>query len=418
MAVHRFLGIVVLVTALSSSVLVAAAGPDPFPGEAVAEPSPREAVAETSPAEIVAEPSPAGVHTFRLRYQPDGFRFPQYFDYGEREVVFKEEPKFEGTEIVRGALAVGPEQSVVFGFAWDKEGRALYLDADRDLDLTDERPWDQSAKEWDWCACFNGISLQVPVDGHPVDCRIDLDLYHSSPSGNVDVRSGWVGRVNLEGRDYQVAFPVNLADGLFAFGAPMVFARGARGLDWGNITPSHPACLWATPELFLNGASYKLETRFDGNDMLLSFTEIDRPLGTVLFKGEHVERLVLVERLEDSTFSQAVLDSPSGTIELPVGRYSMGTIRLDYGSTPTPWKGTVIGGIEIHDDGPIELCYGTPLKNVVTTTCSMSEVTLHQRVTGIGGGWYSPSDETEEDAPTYAIRHAGKEVVAGKFEYG
>jgi hypothetical protein len=421
MAICRFCTIAVVVTAILSSVPMAAEVPGAFQRGIVGHPFPREAVAKPSPREVIAEPSPDGVHTFRLRYQSEGFRFPRYFDYGDLEVVFKKEPAFEGTNIVRGALTADPEQAAVFGFAWDKEGKTLYLDTDRDLDLTDETPWDQSADR-DWCASFNGISLQIPVDGQPIDCRIDLDLYYASPSVNADVRSGWVGMVNLEGRDYEVAFPGDLAGELFTFDASMVFAPNAGGLGWGDITSRHPACLRATPELFLNGASYRLEVQFDGGDILVSFTEIDRPLRTVSFVGEHVSRLVLCEYGEHSVCFQAVLDNPSGTVSVPRGEYSYATVTLHEGSAPGLWRGTAIGGIvdgiEIRDDGPIELRYGAPLKNVVTTTCSTSEVILFQRVTGISGAWYSPSEESEEDAPTYAIRHAGKELVSGKFEYG
>jgi len=402
MAVLRFYEIVVLATALFLSVPAAASGSDP------------------SPAEVAAETSPNETHTFRLRYQPEGFAFTWYLESIDQEVVFKKEPVFQGTEIVRGAMAVGPEQFAPFGFAWDKEGKALYLDTDRDFDLTDETPWGPPAKGGKQWAVFRGISLQVSVDGQPLECKIDVQLHNDMAYDDfATVRSGWVGSVALGGQDYDVAFMGRPGIGILDSGAYLFLAPGRVGFGAKDITFRHPASLWrVTPQMFLNDASYRLGAQFDGGDVLLSFTEIDRPLRTVSFGGKYVTRLEMYEYGEHSFCFRTVLDNPTGNLSVPTGEYFSAIVTLHDGSVPVSWKGFALGSIEIHDDGPIELRYGGPLKNTITAACSMSEITLRQSVRGVGGASYSPSDETEENAPTYAIRHAGKELVAGKFEYG
>ena len=131
-----------------------------------------------------------------------------------------------------------------------------------------------------------------------------------------------------------------------------------------------------------------------------------------------MSRLVMYEYGEHSICFQAVVDNPTGTISVPTGEYLYATVALHDDSMPGLWKGFARGPIEIRDDGPTELCYGGPLKNVVTVARSMSELYLLQSVTGIGGVEYSPSEKVDEEAPTYTIRNDGEELVVGKFEYG
>ncbi len=55
-----------------------------------------------------------------------------------RSSAFKKEPVFSGGEVIRGMLPLGSGTSDEMGFAWDRAAGKLYLDLNRNLDLTDD----------------------------------------------------------------------------------------------------------------------------------------------------------------------------------------------------------------------------------------------------------------------------------------
>ena len=93
----------------------------------------------------VSAGAPAAVGTdepiaFRLQFTGTGLPPSSCRGVSEGEVAFRREPAYGDGEVARRALRVGPAESNFVGFAWDKAKGKLYLDTDRDLDLTDETP--------------------------------------------------------------------------------------------------------------------------------------------------------------------------------------------------------------------------------------------------------------------------------------
>ena len=83
---------------------------------------------------------------------PGGQSVTAYLDYRElnysiinwglpvtpRSSAFKKEPVFSGGKVIRGMLQLGGGTSDEMGFAWDRTAGKLYLDLNRNLDLTDD----------------------------------------------------------------------------------------------------------------------------------------------------------------------------------------------------------------------------------------------------------------------------------------
>jgi hypothetical protein len=77
---------------------------------------------------------------FTLKPVSAGIRFSVYPDLDKHEMVFKSEPLGLGADTVGGAFVLGSESGDLIGFAWDKSHAVLYIDTNRNLDLTDDEP--------------------------------------------------------------------------------------------------------------------------------------------------------------------------------------------------------------------------------------------------------------------------------------
>ena len=79
----------------------------------------------------------ASAATYPLKYRASGESESFSLPLDKSEVRFKKEPAYEG-EVVRSLLAVAPGGGEFIGFACDLQAKKLYLDLNRNLDLTDD----------------------------------------------------------------------------------------------------------------------------------------------------------------------------------------------------------------------------------------------------------------------------------------
>ena len=79
------------------------------------------------------------VVTAHLDYQEVSYSFANWgARVGSKDPTFKKEPTLSGSKVVRGTLQLGANPSEEMGFAWDRNAGKLYLDLNRNLDLTDD----------------------------------------------------------------------------------------------------------------------------------------------------------------------------------------------------------------------------------------------------------------------------------------
>ena len=82
--------------------------------------------------------SASGGETFNLEYVEDGFRLGVAADVLTDTQRFEKEPDLGERAIVRGRLLTGTGEDSWTGFAWDRSKGTLYLDLNRNRDLTDD----------------------------------------------------------------------------------------------------------------------------------------------------------------------------------------------------------------------------------------------------------------------------------------
>ena len=79
------------------------------------------------------------VVTAYLDYRAVDYSFVNWgLSVTQRYSAFPKEPALSGGKIIRGVMQLGSGGSNEMAFVWDRAGRKLYLDLNRNLDLTDD----------------------------------------------------------------------------------------------------------------------------------------------------------------------------------------------------------------------------------------------------------------------------------------
>ena len=140
----------------------------------------------------------------------------------ESGAAFSKEPVYSGPGVFRGLLRLGNDTNAFMPFAWDERQRRLYLDLNRNRDLTDDPAGVFTATGRD-LQLFRDILLEFPSKQGPYQVRVDAHVFgQGGPGGKVRVflyvRSLWDGAVELNGKKWYVAV-IDRPDGRLGPGA-------------------------------------------------------------------------------------------------------------------------------------------------------------------------------------------------------
>ena len=387
-------------------------------------------------------------HVFRLQYKESGFWFHVRLDLESTEVVFKKEPDYAGREVVRSVLPIGQGRDDFIGFAWDRVGRRLYLDLNRNLDLTD----DPSGAFESQNGLFEGIRLEYTDGEVSIPYVIDVAFYR--PFGSfARIRSGWEGEIELNGKKMSLGIVDNM-DGTVRSGprvrepsgpgdiiAPRPFdsliLRARNGTDEPDTSEvlgdvelppiGMPARLldpdpFPIPQrLSFDGGSYDLAFAFEPGEtqteLVATFTESDTPMGKLKIDGQFIKRLILWERVSRG-LSLVVLDSPDTSVLVPVGEHFEQMVYLDSGGPRGLFRAQRYASVFITEDEPTTLTIGGPLKHDFRVYRRGNALQFAHTLRGTGGITYTASEPDLEEAPVFVIYKDGQEIASGAFEYG
>ena len=123
---------------------------------------------------------------------------------------FRKEPVFAGHNVFRGFFCLGTDTNLFVPFAWDEEQRKLYVDANRNLDLTDDAPGGYLAADKS-LELFRGVRLEFPSPQGAFQVLVDAHVFGRGigpgwkPRVFLYVRSLWEGGVELNGKKWYLA---------------------------------------------------------------------------------------------------------------------------------------------------------------------------------------------------------------------
>ena len=274
------------------------------------------------------EAPPPTEHVFNLEYKPNGFSLDVSVDIWKQDMRFEKEPEFGQRHIVRGLLLAGTEEKYHIGFAWDRAEGKLYLDLNRNRDLTDEPKGIFEADNSRPHQHFGEIpvKLQMASSILPYVINIGFHLYNQNrPYGYISIVSGFQAEIELNGKKWLLKVADNM-DGKITQSDRIVLIPVEANIGLGYKQLSSPV-----PEtVFFDGHNYNISFEFQHREttplLQANFVETDSSMGELLLEGKFIKRLVL-----EAGSSLVLFDSPEAIVSIPAGNYHWRNIFLDVG---------------------------------------------------------------------------------------
>ena len=369
--------------------------------------------------------SPGPAVTAYLDYRDVGFYCSQLsLQVSRHSAPFRKEPMLSRDNVSRGMLALGGGASNEMAFAWDRHAGRLYLDLNRNLDLTDDPAGVFLKVVGSWPSYYQSFTnVHLPLRTPGGECETLMALNFEGYGGlrcNAAIESFWQGKVTLQGVEWQMGLlPLGLKP-------PRAWEDGTLLLrPWSRHNEpfrSYDDSLEAFPfscELFVGNHAYRLQCadEVQGNvpKVRVQFTEEQPSLGEVKITGDSVRRVTL----EGGPY-MVILDQPGAVVRVPVGRYAPAKVCLKKGDVEACLDArtrAAAGRISVTDSEPAVVAAGGPLTNSVSISRNGRGLMLSYRLVGAGGG-YQVSDPYRVHPPEFTVYKGNKKIGSGKFEYG
>lgn len=280
-------------------------------------------------------PLPAGVKV-QLEYHETDYTIVNLsISITPQSMAFKKEPALTSGRIVRGFLNFGNSSSNAFPFLWRPDAGKLFLDLNRNRDLTDDPAGVYSTRAAGPASyqTFTNVHLvfNTPAGKWPVLANLNLYGYSSPPSCYAAVRSFWKGRLMLEGRDWQVGIVPNDLKEPGSFENGQLLLRPWPEQDqsfraYGGLLDTIPF----SRKLFVDGHAYQVTCAAAAQNgqtaVALQFTGQSVATGELKINGNSIRRLMLT-----GGPYLVVLDQPEGTVQIPTGSYNRFSVQLGQG---------------------------------------------------------------------------------------
>ena len=355
---------------------------------------------------LAQEATPSAVPLeFILRPVKEGFCCSLFREDRGAEVSFKKEPVYSSSKINRHALRFGDGPADFIGVACDVAANTLYIDRNRNLDLTDDGPGVKTSENF-YCE-FRDVTLELTHEDVSIGYVLDIDIF--GDYCNPIVRSGWKGDIELAGKPCSMGIADNL-DGAFSPDDSFIFDherhRAAR-LSFGEVDEE------LLPQWFLfEGQVYRMEVAFrvqeDETALAVTLTPITEGLMEITFEGQNVSRVVLAGK--DDIYG--ILEWPVPVMRIPEGVYTPNQVYvLD------SFLGQPENVEELKSGGNTLLKVGGPLSPKVVASRSGAALNMNYVLEGVEGASYEPDSESENRAK-FAIYKDGRPIKTGQFEYG
>ncbi|MGB8370824.1 MAG: hypothetical protein ACLPYZ_07450 [Limisphaerales bacterium] len=378
-------------------------------------------------ATAAANPQSGQVQTVHLDYVEVGYSFiNRGLPLVTRSTPFAKEPAFAGSKVVRGTFQPGGSASNAIAFAWDRAAGKLYLDLNRNLDLTDDPDGVFGCLEKNYSGhyqTFANVRLPFKTPSGNREMLVDLNLndYGSRPGCTAAVHSFWQGKVTLQGVECQVGVvenPFSRSDPA-PDGYLLLRRWAARNEPFSTDAGSFVAFPFPR-KLFYQNQACRLDctNELSGNNarLKLQFTGEQPVLGELKINGHFIERAIL----QGGPYL-VVLDQPETVVKVPVGKYNRPEVWLKQGDTVAYYSTYSVRpdqGITIDGNKPGLLAAGGPLTNSVSLSRHGKSLRFNYQLLGAGGEVYQLARVDRSQPPEFAVYKGDRKIASGKFEFG
>lgn len=365
-------------------------------------------------------------HVADLDYQEVSYSFINCgVPFDVQSSAFKKEPAFGQGKIIRGLIQFGGDKSNSMAFAWHRPTRKLYLDLNRNQDLTDDPAGVFVARERgpDFYQTFTNVHLPCNTASGKRQFLADLSLYDygSRPNCTAALRSMWQGKITLQGEEWQAGIVENSVGGFNASdGGYLLLRPWEKRAQPFNLLGGSLDAFTFPRKIFVKEQAYQVsrtsERQGENVRFKVRFEEEKPALGELKLSGAFLQRVVL----EGGPYL-VVLDQPRSVVKVPVGTYAPAKVWLKQGATEAYNEvrfPSSASRIAITTNKPANLALGGPLTNSVSVSRHGKSLNLAYQLVGVGGASYQLANQDRSKPPEFTVHHAGKKVGSGNFEFG
>jgi hypothetical protein len=332
-------------------------------------------------------------------------------------VEFKKEPFPNRGKIFRSVMPIGDAKNPI-PFALNASKRTLYLDLNRNLDLTDDpqysaEPYSQPSYQ------YYQFRIPLKIDDMSTSYIVNAVFYPHRNGSYVVIWSRWEGLIELHGKKYKFIVADDMDGKIDLNGRDIFFIIPEDDPSGKNViyqlTTNRTG---ARPDiLFLNGHAFRVSAEFAKRDNKLcvkaTFRETQIETEVMQITGKHIKCLYL------SGSSLIIQDSPGKEIRVPSGRYPQARIVLgEEKSKLTATCDISLHNFEVAKGKPAILTVGAPLKNIVYASQNGRYLNLSYRLVDNNNNDYTLSAKEPKQPPRAVIYRGGREIQSGNFEYG
>ena len=360
-------------------------------------------------------------HVFHLPYCEDGIFLYKNFSLKGLETAFKKEPDFGKNRIIRSAIPTGKKKRDYLGFAVDITSGKLYLDLNRNLDLTDDQSgvfnYSSMSKRH---VVFSTISIEIAHGNVSHPYVFDLQIIRRlRPSYcTVIVRSGWQGVIELYGKSWRLTIADNM-DGILGRG-DMVMLRDSKEAPVKQAVFGRRDFLPVMKNLFFGGHEYDLTYDFEPKEirgpMGVTFSEKRPPMGELTIDGHFIKRLILVPGYRNDP--QVILDYPGEVVSIPARKYVRQQVYLDNEDSLGCYHSQLSKIIVVSESKSAALKIGGPLINKVSMNPHGPRLDLSYSLVGRGNESYGTITSNTSAPPQFVVYRGDDKIATGPFRYG
>lgn len=326
----------------------------------------------------------------------------------ETEIVFRKEPEYSGDKVYRNAICLSRAPLDFIGLACDMTAGLLYIDRNRNLDLTDDGPGLRAADLFsNHYVRFAGVHIERTYDDVPVSYT--LDTYFFGDYSYSLVRSGWAGVIEIDGTPCVMRVADNM-NGVLGGGDSFRFDHNQNWdaqLSFGrDDNLDLPKWLWFEGRLYCMGIDFR---SMDGYTALaVSLTPVTENLMDIAFEGQFVSRVMMA----NESGEYVLLDWPQVAMRIPVGRYSLHRVDLLDSFVAFLWNTP-----EITAENNV-LKTGGPVKQIISASREGVYLKLNHSLQGEGRASYLPDTLSGGNRARFEVYQGERRVGEGHFEYG
>ncbi|MGO8677959.1 MAG: hypothetical protein ACLQVX_19090 [Limisphaerales bacterium] len=395
-----------------------------------------------------ATPAPGGpeaAHTVYLEYQEaDRGLVSWVFLVPLQDAPFSKEPDFGRRRVWRGSLRLGSKPEDAVPFAWDPRQSKLYLDLNRNGDLTDDPNGVFFARSRS-DQTFTNLHIEFKTAMGVRRLLADMSLYQPAfQRGNrlmaaLACHSFWAAKVLLQGREWQVGLVENLA-------GQTQRRNGTIEVGVGRLGSAEDGYLLLRPwesrnqpfnlqdgsldgfnfrrDLFIGHQAYQVDWAYAQHDgapgFKLELKECFPALGELRLTGKFIQRLVLTGTPDPPAAGPitVVLDRPEPTVKIPVGNYSQCRIQLEAGGTQACRLAQPAPALFVGSGNAAVLTAGGPLTNTVLIVPEEGSLSLNYQLVGAEGGLYQLLHQDRRHPPGWGVYRQGEAIDTGRFQFG